>query len=147
MCRGLREGGDTGEKTGCLSPFGRAGYPDWPVIRRSRNGRIMRRMRFLIIDEVSMVRSDLMWAIDQSLRVNRGRAREPFGGVRLILFGDLHQLPPVVRGAEEAQHLEETYGGPFFFSVPALTESAGTHLIELNHAPHGLEIKPMNIQL
>jgi ATP-dependent DNA helicase PIF1 len=101
-------------------------------IRRSRNGRIMRRMRFLIIDEVSMVRSDLMWAIDQSLRVNRGRAREPFGGVRLILFGDLHQLPPVVRGAEEAQHLEETYGGPFFFSVPALTEGAGTHLIELN---------------
>ena len=101
-------------------------------IRRSRNGRIMRRMRFLIIDEVSMVRSDLMWAIDQSLRVNRGRVREAFGGVRLILFGDLHQLPPVVRGAEEAQHLEETYGGPFFFSVPALTEGAGTHLIELN---------------
>ena len=80
-------------------------------IRRSRNGRVMRRMRFLIIDEVSMVRSDLMWAIDQSLRVNRGRAKEPFGGVRLLLFGDLHQLPPVVRGGEEAQHLEETYGG------------------------------------
>ena len=101
-------------------------------IRRSRNGRIMRRMRFLIIDEVSMVRSDLMWAIDQSLRVNRGRTREPFGGARLILFGDLHQLPPVVRGAEEAQYLEETYGGPFFFSVPGLTEGPGTHLIELN---------------
>ena len=64
-------------------------------IRRSRNGRLMRRLKFLIIDEVSMVRSDLMWAIDQSLRVNRGRPREPFGGVRLALFGDLHQLPPV----------------------------------------------------
>ena len=101
-------------------------------IRRSRNGRIMRRMTFLIIDEVSMVRSDLMWAIDQSLRVNRGRAREAFGGVRLILFGDLHQLPPVVRGAEEAHYLEETYGGPFFFSVPALAEGAGTQLLELN---------------
>lgn len=100
-------------------------------IRRSRNGRVMRRMRFLIIDEVSMVRSDLMWAIDQSLRINRGRAREPFGGVRLILFGDLHQLPPVVRGAEEAHHLEETYGGPFFFSIASLMEGAGTHLIEL----------------
>jgi ATP-dependent exoDNAse (exonuclease V) alpha subunit len=101
-------------------------------IRRSRNGRIMRRMTFLIIDEVSMVRSDLMWAIDQSLRVNRGRAREAFGGVRLILFGDLHQLPPVVRGAEEAHYLEETYGSPFFFSVPALAEGAGTQLLELN---------------
>ena len=42
-------------------------------IRRSRNGRLMRRLKFLVIDEVSMVRSDLMWAIDQSLRVNRGR--------------------------------------------------------------------------
>jgi len=100
-------------------------------IRRSRNGRVMRNMRFLIIDEVSMVRSDLMWAIDQSLRVNRGRAKEPFGGVRLLLFGDLHQLPPVVRGGEEAAHLEETYGSPFFFSVPALTEGDGTQLLEL----------------
>jgi ATP-dependent DNA helicase PIF1 len=100
-------------------------------IRRSRNGRVMRKMRFLIIDEVSMVRSDLMWAIDQSLRINRGRSKEPFGGVRLLLFGDLHQLPPVVRGGEEAAHLDETYDGPFFFSVPALTEGEGTHLLEL----------------
>lgn len=100
-------------------------------IRRSRNGRVMRKMRFLIIDEVSMVRSDLMWAIDQSLRVNRGRSKEPFGGVRLLLFGDLHQLPPVVRGGEEAAHLDEIYDGPFFFSVPALAEGDGTQLLEL----------------
>ena len=66
----------------------------------------MRRLKFLVIDEVSMVRSDLMWAIDQSLRVNRGRPREPFGGVRLALFGDLHQLPPVINEAEVAEHLE-----------------------------------------
>src|SRR5688572_29944467 len=89
-------------------------------IRRSRNGRVMRKLKVIIIDEVSMVRSDLMWAIDQSLRVNRGRPREAFGGVRLILFGDLHQLPPVVNDAEVAEHLESSYGGPFFFSVPAL---------------------------
>ena len=75
-------------------------------IKRSRNGRLMRRLKFLVIDEVSMVRSDLMRAIDQSLRVNRGRPREPFGGVRLLLFGDLHQLPPVVQEAEVAAHLE-----------------------------------------
>jgi ATP-dependent exoDNAse (exonuclease V) alpha subunit len=101
-------------------------------IRRSRNGRLMRRLKFLIIDEVSMVRSDLMWAIDQSLRVNRGRPREPFGGVRLALFGDLHQLPPVVNEAELAEHLEGQYGGPFFFSIAALREGAGTALIELS---------------
>lgn len=102
-------------------------------IRRSRNGRIMRRLRFLIIDEVSMVRSDLMWAIDQSLRINRGRPREPFGGVRLLLFGDLHQLPPVVQETDVAEHLESNFGGPFFFDVPALRDGAGTTLLELKH--------------
>jgi ATP-dependent exoDNAse (exonuclease V) alpha subunit len=101
-------------------------------IRRSRNGRLMRRLEFLVIDEVSMVRSDLMWAIDQALRVNRGRPREPFGGVRLALFGDLHQLPPVINDAEVAAHLESQYGGPFFFSIAALREGAGTALIELS---------------
>lgn len=100
-------------------------------IRRSRNGRIMRKLDLIVIDEVSMVRSDLMWAIDQSLRINRGRPREPFGGARLVMFGDLHQLPPVVQEHEVAQHLESEYGGPFFFSVPALREGAGTAYLEL----------------
>jgi ATP-dependent exoDNAse (exonuclease V) alpha subunit len=100
-------------------------------IRRSRNGSIMRRIKHLVIDEVSMVRSDLMWAIDQSLRVNRGRPREPFGGVRLMLFGDLHQLPPVVQEVEVASHLEAEHGGPFFFSIGALREGMGMRLLEL----------------
>lgn len=100
-------------------------------IRRSRNGRVMRKMRHLVIDEVSMVRSDLMWAIDHSLRVNRGRPREPFGGVQVIMFGDLHQLPPVVQEAEVQGHLDEEFGGPFFFSVASLMEGPGTSLIEL----------------
>ncbi len=101
-------------------------------IRRSRNGGVMRKLRLLVIDEVSMVRSDMMWAIDQSLRVNRGRPREPFGGVRLVMFGDLHQLPPVVQENEVAQHLESQYGGPFFFSVSALRDGLGTYLLELS---------------
>ncbi|MBX9683896.1 MAG: AAA family ATPase [Hyphomicrobium sp.] len=100
-------------------------------IRRSRNGRIMRSLEFLVIDEVSMVRSDLMWGIDRALRVNRGRPREPFGGVRLLMFGDLHQLPPVVQDAEVAAHLDDAHGGPFFFSIAALQEGLGTALLEL----------------
>jgi ATP-dependent DNA helicase PIF1 len=99
-------------------------------IKRSRNGRVMRKLKLIIIDEVSMVRADLMWAIDQSLRVNRGRPREAFGGVRLLLFGDLHQLPPVVQG-DVAEHLESEFGGPFFFQVPSLNEGAGVSLLEL----------------
>lgn len=100
-------------------------------IKRSRNGRVMRKLKLIIIDEVSMVRSDLMWAIDQSLRVNRGRPREAFGGVRLLLFGDLHQLPPVIQG-DVAQHLESEHGGPFFFQVSSLNEGAGVSLLELD---------------
>jgi ATP-dependent DNA helicase PIF1 len=101
-------------------------------IRRSRNARIMRKLKFLVVDEVSMVRSDLMWAIDQSLRINRGRSKEPFGGVRLAMFGDLHQLPPVVNEGEMAAHLETEHGGPFFFDVGSLREGRGTALIELS---------------
>jgi ATP-dependent exoDNAse (exonuclease V) alpha subunit len=100
-------------------------------IRRSRNGNLMRKLKLLVVDEVSMVRSDLMWAMDQSLRVNRGRPREPFGGLRLVMFGDLSQLPPVVQETEVETHLEESHGGPFFFTVPALREGAGTRLVEL----------------
>lgn len=101
-------------------------------IRRSRNGRVMRKLKLLIIDEVSMVRSDLMAGIDQSLRINRGRLHEPFGGVRLAMFGDLHQLPPVIQEAEVATHLENTHGGPFFFSHSALLDGAGTQRLELS---------------
>lgn len=100
-------------------------------VRRSRNGRVMRRLELLIIDEISMVRSDLMAAMDLSLRLNRGRPREPFGGVRLLMFGDLHQLPPVISDHEVAEHLDTAHGGPFFFSVGALQEGAGTSLLEL----------------
>lgn len=100
-------------------------------IRRSRNGRVMRKMKLLIIDEVSMVRSDLMAGIDQSLRVNRGRPHDPFGGVRLAMFGDLHQLPPVIQEADVAAHLETQHGGPFFFSHGALLDGAGTQRLEL----------------
>lgn len=100
-------------------------------IKRSRNGRVMRKLDFIVIDEASMVRSDMMWAIDRSLRVNRGRPREPFGGARLLLFADLHQLPPVVQEREVLAHLTEEHGSPFFFSIPALREGAGTALLEL----------------
>jgi ATP-dependent exoDNAse (exonuclease V) alpha subunit len=101
-------------------------------IKRSRNGALMRRLDTLIIDEVSMVRADLMDAIDRSLRLNRGRADEPFGGVQIVLFGDLHQLPPVVREAEAASYLFETFGGPFFFNAPAFRDGR-CELLELEH--------------
>ncbi|HVX37255.1 MAG TPA: AAA family ATPase [Hyphomicrobium sp.] len=100
-------------------------------IKRSRNGRVMRKLDFLVIDEASMVRSDLMWGIDRAMRVNRGRPREPFGGARILLFADLHQLPPVVQEQEVLAHLIDTHGSPFFFLIDALREGSGTSLLEL----------------
>lgn len=100
-------------------------------IKRSRNGRVMRKLEFLVIDEASMVRSDLMWGIDRAMRINRGRPREPFGGARVLLFADLHQLPPVVQEPEVLAHLTDTHGSPFFFLIDALREGSGTSLLEL----------------
>lgn len=76
---------------------------------------IYRRLELLIIDEVSMVRADLLDAIDLSLRRNRSNPH-PFGGVQLVLVGDLFQLPPVV--TDEAKEIlsAKAYESPYFFS-------------------------------
>jgi len=98
-------------------------------VRRLRNARAVKALSTLVIDEISMVRSDMMQAVDAALRLNRD-SREPFGGVRMILVGDLAQLPPIAQG-EEGAFLEETYGGPFFFHAPAF-RNAGFTMIELH---------------
>jgi ATP-dependent exoDNAse (exonuclease V) alpha subunit len=85
--------------------------------RKLRNQRLVRTIETMVIDEISMVRADMFQAIDNSLRLNRGD-RRPFGGVRLILSGDLHQLPPVVEG-DVQPILEQAYGGVWFFRAPA----------------------------
>ena len=84
----------------------------------------------LIIDEISMVRADVMDFIDKKLRMYRQNP-EPFGGVQLVMFGDLHQLPPVVK-AEERQIMEKLYRGPYFFNASVFREK-GFRVIELTH--------------
>lgn len=80
--------------------------------------RIMRSIDLLVIDEISMVRADLLDAIDDVLRRHR-KGDEPFGGVQLLLIGDLQQLPPVVKN-DEWQMLSKYYESPYFFSSKAL---------------------------
>ncbi len=92
--------------------------------------RVLRGLDLLIIDEISMVRADVLDAIDFVLRRYRDRSR-PFGGVQLLLIGDLHQLPPVVRDDEWAS-LRSTYDTPYFFSSVAL-RGAGVTTVELQH--------------
>jgi ATP-dependent DNA helicase PIF1 len=78
--------------------------------------RIYKNLDVLIIDEISMVRADLLDGMDKFLRVNRENYR-PFGGVQVVFFGDLFQLPPVVtRDPVEAAYFTDYYDSPYFFS-------------------------------
>ena len=85
----------------------------------------------IIIDEISMVRADLMDCIDKFLRLNGKDATKPFGGIQMVFIGDLYQLPPVVSSSEKAiftSHYETPYffSGHFFKSFPM-------EMLELDH--------------
>lgn len=82
--------------------------------------RIIRALDLLVIDEISMVRSDLLDAIDNALRKYR-RSPLPFGGVQLLMIGDLQQLAPVVTPQDEAL-LRGHYDTPYFFGSNALAQ-------------------------
>ena len=89
---------------------------------------LIRNLQLLIIDEVSMVRADLMDHIDVELRRIR-RNSKPFGGVQLLMIGDLQQLPPIAHGGED-ELLRQYYKTLYFFSSAAL-KSMKYNCIEL----------------
>lgn len=99
--------------------FGSGEQKRYQFSKLKRN--IIRSIDLLVIDEISMVRSDLLDAIDSVLRQYRKRHDLPFGGVQLLMIGDLQQLAPVVT-AQEEQLLKEHYDTPFFFSSNALKQ-------------------------
>jgi len=81
------------------------------------------KLELLIIDEVSMVRADLLDSVDLFLRKNR-RDQRPFGGVQLLLVGDLFQLPPVVTDDAREMLGARGYASPYFFSSRALHKTS-----------------------
>jgi hypothetical protein len=83
---------------------------------------LFREMELLIIDEISMVRCDLLDLIDTILRYVR-KSSKPFGGVQVLFIGDLFQLPPVAQN-EEWNLLKEHYQSPFFFHSKVVMEAA-----------------------
>jgi hypothetical protein len=91
---------------------------------------LLRKMELLVIDEISMVRCDTMDAIDTILKHVRRNYNLPFGGVQLLLIGDLHQLEPVAP-QQEWNILSEYYATRFFFDSHAIKEQTPL-LIELN---------------
>lgn len=93
-------------------------------LRPSRNaGKLYKRMQRLVIDEISMVRADILDSIDAKLRQSRGVAR-PFGGVQVVLVGDFLQLPPVVEHSDIPILDALGYASPFAFSAKIFSEIA-----------------------
>ncbi|HKZ36551.1 MAG TPA: AAA family ATPase [Chryseolinea sp.] len=82
--------------------------------------RIIEELEMIVIDEASMLRADLLDAIDQALR-KYGHRKVPFGGKRLIFIGDLYQLPPVVT-KDERDHFQHEYASPYFFDAKVFRE-------------------------
>ncbi|MCH2044072.1 MAG: DEAD/DEAH box helicase [Saprospiraceae bacterium] len=102
------------------------GFPPRPLTRKElgkrRNHRLFKALDMIIIDEVSMVRADLLDTIDLFLRINGRNQHLPFGGIQMVFFGDLFQLPPVVATPEEAQLFQTKYESPYFFSAKVLEQ-------------------------
>jgi ATP-dependent exoDNAse (exonuclease V) alpha subunit len=76
---------------------------------------LLRKIDTVVIDEISMVRCDLLDGLDRRLRATRGRKNEPFGGVQVVMFGDPYQLPPVLKDGPEKHYLMDNYSSPWFF--------------------------------
>ncbi len=84
------------------------------VGRAMRNKNLFKNLDTLVIDEISMVRADLFDCIARFLMIN-GPKNEPFGGIQVVMVGDLYQLPPVLT-AEEENFYRMRYNSPYFFS-------------------------------
>ncbi|OGD28811.1 MAG: AAA family ATPase [Candidatus Aminicenantes bacterium RBG_13_63_10] len=80
-----------------------------------KGGALYKNLDAVIIDEISMVRADLLDCIERFLRLNRPHPSEPFGGLQMIFIGDLYQLPPVVSSTERGIFSNQ-YDSPYFFS-------------------------------
>jgi len=102
-------------------------------VRRLRSGddrkNIYKNLDAIVIDEISMVRADLLDCVDKFLQLNGPRRNRPFGGIQMIFFGDLYQLPPVVTGTEKLV-LRSFYETPYFYSAKVF-DSFEMEFIEL----------------
>ena len=101
-------------------------------IKKVKSSKIYKNLDTIVIDEISMVRADMLDNIDLFLRLNRDNPL-PFGGVQMIFIGDLFQIPPVVSTDFERKFLHDNYDTPYFFSAQALSsDDFYLNTIELN---------------
>jgi hypothetical protein len=88
---------------------------------------VLKAVDLLVIDEVSMLRADVLDAIDYRMKSVKGNFKEPFGGVQVLMIGDLYQLPPIVKD-HEWQVLNRFYNSMHFFEAKALQNSGLVYL-------------------
>lgn len=105
-------------------------FSEQRMFQRKRN--MLYHLEMLVIDEISMVRADVLDAIDQVLRRYKYRRDTPFGGVQIVMIGDLFQLSPVVKLGEEEEMMKKYYDGQYFFHAKVMKELQPIY-IELNH--------------
>ena len=110
---------------------------------KPRSIKLYKKLKTIIIDEVSMVRADLLDCIDVLLRMYGPHAMQPFGGVQMIFIGDLYQLPPVVT-SQEREIFSTYYKTPYFFSAQALQDFP-LELIELEKVYRQKDQKFINL--
>ena len=92
------------------------------IKKKSAKNNIYKKIDTIVIDEISMVRADLLDCVDKFMRLNGRDKKKPFGGAQMIFIGDLYQLPPVVTG-KEREIFRTLYQSPYFFdakSYPSL---------------------------
>ncbi len=100
-------------------------------IKKRRDRRLYKNLEVLVVDEISMVRADIIDHMDYFLRLNREDPR-PFGGIQVVFFGDLFQLPPVVSSNQEAALFRQRYTTPYFFSSEVFLNGFPMEMIELS---------------
>jgi len=96
----------------------------------NRLARLLKSIEVIIVDEISMVRADVLDAVDISLKMHR-KSIVPFGGVQMLFFGDLFQLPPVLSTPEEREYFRTIYKSQYFFDAQCLKQVGNLQMIEL----------------
>ncbi len=96
--------------------------------RTSNKFQLLQKLQTIVIDEISMVRADLLDCVDKFLRINGPVPDKPFGGMQMVFIGDLHQLPPVDKDFQDGEGLIKLYRSPYFFDALSYKKAKFSHI-------------------
>ncbi len=118
--------------------------PDTVKKIRPRDKSIYKKLDAIVVDEISMVRADILDCMDIFLRIHGKNRSLPFGGIQMIFIGDLYQLPPVVKYREKAI-FSEYYKSPYFFDSKVFSNGLDMEFIELEKVYRQKDERFLNI--